>query len=97
MATADKHSNIAHQLLPAHVLSGCESVSQFYRPGKGTILKILPKHSFAKLGQLGSFAEASMFMNARYGCQTSGDMSDTRYRVWTTKMGNKKLTSAPAL
>ena len=101
-ATAAKHSNIAHQLLPAHALSGCDSVSQFYGIGKGTILKILPKRSLVKLGRLSTpvkevFAEASMFMNACYGCQKSADMSDTRYRVWTTKMGNKKLTSAPAL
>ena len=56
-AIAAKHQNIARQLLPAYALLGCDSVSQFYGIGKGTILKILPKHNLVKLGRLSTPVE----------------------------------------
>jgi len=45
LAYHGKHSAIADQLLPVHVLSGCDSVSQLYGIGKGTVLKNLYHHS----------------------------------------------------
>ena len=51
-ATVEKHADIAEKLLTAHVISGCDTVSQGYGIGKGTVLKIVGKgHSLTLLGK----------------------------------------------
>ena len=39
--TVQKHSAIVEGLLPAHALSGCDTVAFYFRIGKATILKTL--------------------------------------------------------
>ena len=39
-ATVEKHMDIIDNVLPAHVLSGCDTVSRSYGIGKGTVLKV---------------------------------------------------------
>ena len=43
-ATTAKHRTIVDQLLPAHALSGCDTVSQLYGIGKGTVMKMINSH-----------------------------------------------------
>ena len=101
-ATSVKHSDIACELLPAHVLSGCDTVSQLYGIGKGKVLKTLKSnYSLDKLGVLQEPIEevinqATLFMTACYGCVDT-DMTAARVKVWAAKLGNKRLTSAPPL
>ena len=42
-------------------------------------------------------SEASSFISKCYGPKYSEDMSELRYSVWSTKMANQKLSSAPKL
>ncbi len=42
-------------------------------------------------------AESTKFIAACYGYPDATDMSKLRYKVWSNKMGNKKLNSAPEL
>ena len=101
--TAKKHSQIADQLLPAHALTGCDTVSQLYRVGKTTAVKMI--NSGHPLNQLGVptadlesvLNQAVKFIAACYGFPGVNSMSDARYEAWTSKMANKKLTSAPEL
>ena len=102
-ATAIKHASIANQLLPAHALSGCDTVSQLYGIGKGTVLKVV--NSNVKLNTLGQTTEdldtilrdATKFIACCYGSRENKSMSDARYEVWTTKMANKRIKTAPPL
>ena len=101
-ATTDRHKDIADQLLSAHALSGCDTVSQLYGIGKGTVLKAV--RSGKRLDKLGSLdapseeitKEAASFIISCYGCKGS-DMTLARHTIWANKMANKHLTSAPAL
>ena len=102
-ATTTKHITIADQLLAAHALSGCDTVSQLYGIGKGTVLRVIKSHHTLNcLGKVTQdmdkvIAEANEFISACYGSHVTGDMSSIRYAIWTSKMANKKLTSAPQL
>ena len=40
-ATAEKHPDIFDNILAAHVLSGCDTVSSLWGVGKGAIIKVL--------------------------------------------------------
>ncbi len=40
-ATVKKHEDIPQDILPAHVLSGCDTVSALWGIGKGTVIKVL--------------------------------------------------------
>ena len=103
-ATAEKHANIIGSLLPAHVLSGCDTVSSLWGIGKGTVLKVLKsgKKSLNKLGETQEhfdeiMFESTAFIASCYGFQYESDMTSLRYKVWTNKMANHKLNSAPKL
>jgi len=101
--TTAKHRTIADQLLPAHALSGCDTVSQLYGIDKGTAMKMINSHH--SLNYLGKVAEdmeqimeeATAFISACYGSRVTTNMSAVRYAIWTSKMANTKLTSAPQL
>ena len=83
--TVEKHVGIVENILPAHALSGCDTVACCYGIGKGTIVKTLRSgHTLSHLGLLESplesvISQATIFMSACYGqsinCQT---MSETR-------------------
>ena len=55
-ASVHKHSTIIDDVLPAHVLSGCETVSGLWGIGKETILKVVMtgQASLKKLGNIDS-------------------------------------------
>ncbi|KAI9514585.1 hypothetical protein NQZ68_032226 [Dissostichus eleginoides] len=40
-ATLSKHSEIVENLLPAHAISGCDTVASYYGLGKGSVIKVL--------------------------------------------------------
>ena len=42
-------------------------------------------------------SEATSFISRCYGSQNDGDMSEMPFAVWSTKMANPKITSAPKL
>lgn len=49
--TTEEHSAITNHQLPAHTLSGCNTVSQLYEAGKGTTLKMInSRHQLNNLG-----------------------------------------------
>ena len=102
-ATVNNNRDIIPDLLAAHVLSGCDTVAYLWGVGKVTVLKVLSsgKH-LTKLGQLpvemaDVIDEATHFVAACYSSPDSADMTALRYSVWSTKMSNPKLSSAPDL
>ena len=58
------------ELLPAHALTGCDTVACYYGVGKGTALKVLKDgHSLSLLGVIDSpieavIAQATTFISA---------------------------------
>ena len=102
-ATVETHADIIGDLLPAHVLSGCDTVSYLWGIGKGTVVKILKsKKTLRKLGNLEEqmpnvMCEATKFIAACYGFPLEDNMTSLRYVVWSSKMSNTKLNSAPDL
>ncbi len=101
-ATANKHINITDYLPGAHALSGCDTTSYLYGIGKATALKALRSGKLLELlGTEGSdkesiVSEAASFMSVCYGSKTE-DLSTMRFTVWSAKMANTKLSSAPKL
>lgn len=101
-ATCNTHANIIPQLLPAHALSGCDTVAQVNGIGKATVVKQL-KRGY-KLDSIGNLevdmktvnTEATSFIAACYG-KIGDDMSSVRYGVWLSKMGNKSAKKMPKL
>ena len=103
-ATVHKCSATIEDIPPAHVLSGFYTVSCLWGIGKGTVLKV-PKAGMVSLDKLGNpegnlddiKSQAASFIAACYGIPAVTDMTALRYRIWTSKMGNHKLNSAPQL
>ena len=105
--TVEKHVSFVSELLPAHALTGCDTVACYYGVGKGTALKVLKDgHSLSLLGVIDSpieavIAQATKFISACYGqYSTIESMSETRWRVWASKTGRTsavptKLCSLP--
>ena len=101
--TAKKDSTIVNQFLPAHALSGCDTVSQFYGIGKGKALQAIQSNH--KLDHLGDInydmlcveKEATSFVVACYGGKETASMSEARHMMWKAKMATKKLNTAPPL
>ena len=102
-ASAEKHYGLTEQYIRAHVLSGCDTVSQFFGIGKGKVLKVLRDGlRLNKLGVLQSdmkdvYKEAERFMLACYGATKSENMSAARYDIWLSKLSKKNLSAAPQL
>ena len=102
-ATTEKHSTIVDQLLSVQALSGCDTVSQMYGIGKGTVLKVIrslnPLNNLVKVSaRMDEVIEESVrFIAACNGSHERTNMSAARYDIWTSKMANKKLTTAPQL
>ena len=70
-------------MLPAHVLSGCDSVSSLWGIGKGTALKVLKKAGEECLNKLGNMEEhdddiknqCTSFIASCYGYPQETNMS----------------------
>jgi len=100
--TVVKHDKIVNELLPAHALSGCDTVACYFGLGKGCVLKTL-KAGFELLavGDIEApftavMEQATTFISACYGMKKAKDMSETRLLVWGKKNG-KGHTSSPKL
>ena len=83
--TVEKHVSFVRELLPAHALTGCDTVACCYGVGKGTALKVLKDgHSLSLLGVIDSpieavIAQATTFISACYGQYSmSESMFETR-------------------
>ena len=101
--TVSKHKKIIPNILSAHALSGCDTVSGLYGIGKNTVVKALKTGKQIKLlGDPGTpmttlYNESAKFLASCYGYPDEDNMETLRFRVWTVKMANSKLNSAPQL
>ena len=101
-ATVKKHCNIINNLLPAHAISGCDTVACYYSVGKGSVLKNLKAgHDLSAIGNADIpfeqvVKQATAFISACYGIKNSTDMSHTRLLVWGKRYG-KGCVSGPNL
>ena len=93
--------NIINNILPAHVLSGCDTVSFLWGIGKGTLLNVLTsgEKSLNKLGntqgQEGDVMSwCTIFIASCYGYSSESNMTSLRYMIWTNKMANHRLSLA---
>jgi len=99
--TVQKHCQIVEGILPAHTLSGCDTVASYFKIGKATVLKKLQSgHSLNLLGAPGHSMEsviqqATSFLSACYGQTDCSTMSETRLKVWLSQTG--KGSSTPKL
>ena len=98
--TVEKHACIVTEILPAHALTGCDTVACYYGIGKGTALKVLRagQHSLSLLGITDAplesvIAQATGFITACYGQNACKSMSETRWKAWASKTG--RATSTP--
>ncbi|KAG1683171.1 Glutamate receptor U1 [Nymphon striatum] len=99
--TVQKHCQIVEGILPAHTLSGCDTVASYFKIGKATVLKTLRSgHSLNLLGAPGHSMEsviqqATSFISACYGQTDCSTMPETRLKVWLSQTG--KGSSTPKL
>ena len=99
--TVRKH----HFIIPAHALTGCDTVGCYFGVGKVKAVKMLKAgHKLDSIGQPESeqaivILIANKFIAACYGEKVGPDdnMSDIRYRQWIAKMGRKMLHQFPSL
>ncbi len=100
--TVRQHKDIIPELLPAHALSGCDTVACCFNIGKCTILKTLKSgYSLSLLGMKDAnmphvMKQATACMTACYGQPNCKTMSDARLKVWASRTG-KGYTSTPKL
>ena len=91
--TVEKHRDIVGQLLPAHALSGCDTVACYFGVGKGSVVKTLRAgYKLDTIGDVGAplhdiLEEATAFMSACYGMKDAKDMSETRLYAWGKNNG----------
>ncbi len=102
-ATVQKLRDIIPQLLPAHALSGCDTVPMCHGIGKSKMLKAVraDKYSLSLLGDLNAdmddiIKQATAFMCSCYNT-ASTTMTEARIKVWTSKTGRKTATKVPKL
>lgn len=101
-ATCHPHANIITQLLPAHALSGCDTVVQASEIGKATVVQQLKwGHNLGSIGNLDAdkqtvYDDATVVIAACYD-KTGLNMSDIRYEVWRSRMGKKSAKQVPKL
>lgn len=101
-STLAKHTQIVEHLLPAHAISGCDTVASYYGLGKGSVIKALKDgYDLSAIGNMDAplqqvLEQATAFISACYGIKESMDMSHTRLLVWGKKNGKGHI-SAPNL
>ena len=89
--TVAKHKKIIPDIVAAHSLSGCDSVSVMHGNGKGTALKVLRAgHQLKVIGQQNAsltsvFTEAFNFVAACYGYPKEDNINALRFTVWSAK------------
>lgn len=101
-ATLASQTDIVKHLLPAHAISGCDTVASYHGIGKGSVIKALKAgHDLSAIGNADAplqqvIDQATAFVSACYGITESSDMSHTRLLVWGKKNGKGQM-SAPNL
>lgn len=104
--TIKQHASITNNLISAHALTGCDTVSAFSGIGKGTVLKHLTK--FKDILDLGNTASsidevvssAETFVASLYGRKQGERWNSMRSAIFSRKMLGKqhvtpKLRSLP--
>ena len=98
-ATLAKQTQIVKHLLPAHALSGCDTVASYHGLGKGSVIKVLKAGcDLSAIGNVDApfqqvLDQATTFISACYGIAESIDMSHTRLLVWGKKNGKGHMSS----
>ena len=98
-------STVCSQLLGAHAITGCDTVSYPFGKGKASMLKTLKEGDFPGLfdvlGEDGAFQEDLMavgeqFFVALYGQPSGSFMTQARYNLYTRKQGTPmRIMSLP--
>ncbi|KAJ8409789.1 hypothetical protein AAFF_G00218480 [Aldrovandia affinis] len=79
-STLAKHSQIVKNLLPAHAISGCDTVASYYGLGKGSVIKVLKAgNDLSAIGNVDApfqqvLDQATAFISACYGIKESTDI-----------------------
>jgi len=80
--TVEKHGDIIDHILPAHVLSGCDSISSLWGIGKERVLKVLRwgKKTLNKLGSTpgnmyDAMSQSTAFIASCYGFPKEADVT----------------------
>ena len=100
--TIERHENIISELLPAHAISGCDTVACLFGIGKGAVIKALRRgFKFKHIGNQDSCLddvskEATEFIVSCYGIKTAKTMSEARLYAWSSKAG-KSVVTCPKL
>ena len=93
------------ELLPAHALSGCDTVPMCHGIGKSKMLKAVKAKKYS-LGLLGGEVNADMedvinqamaFMCKCYSMSNTASMTEARIKVWTARIGRKAASKIPKL
>lgn len=102
--TALKLADIIEQLLPAHALSGCDTVPMCHGIGKSKMLKCVKtmQCSLSLLGNINAKMEdviqqATAFVCRCYNITNAKTMTEARIKVWITKTGQKAASKVPKL
>ena len=77
--TVENHINILRDILPAHFLTGCDTVSYLFEIGKATEVKRL---GFIMETISDVITEATNFFAACYGYPQESSMTTLRNKVW---------------
>lgn len=103
-ATVQSLQNIIPELLPAHAISGCDTVAMCHGIGKTKMLKAVQtnKCSLNLLGDLNATMEditkqATGFMCKCYNSTDAATMTEARIKTWLTKTGRKSVSKIPKL
>ena len=103
-ASVQSLQNIVPQLLPAHALSGCDTVAMCHGIGKTKMLKAVQssKCSISLLGDLNApmediIKQATDFMCRCYNNLDATTMTEARITAWLTKTGRKSALRIPKL
>ena len=90
------------ELLPAHALSGCDTVACYFGVGKGSVVNGLKAgYELSTIGNINvSFTDVieqvTAFISACYGMKETKDISETRLHV-CRKTNREGPSSAPHL
>ena len=102
-ATGDKHHVVMNNLLAAHGITGCDTVTPYFGIGKNVALKTLKSnmHTLDKVGDMNSslpdaIQEAMKFMLSCYGHPECESLTAARQKIRSAKV-YPSLGAAPKL
>ena len=101
--SVDKNRAIMGDLLAAHGLTGCYTVTTYHGIGKSVALKVLRSEtlSLSKVGDMTLFVEEALeqstsFMLSCYGHLECSSLTDARQKIWSRKVSHS-IGAAPKL